>query len=253
MDELSQQLYQNYMSQFKGTTGGSARRFSKRNLRWLKSRLLPLLAGVSRRGRILEVGCGGGQLLGFLAGEGFTGCFGVDIGSEQVALARLAGLDVRHGDLIHELQQFHHEIDAIIAVDVLEHISRERLLEFGQCCLRAIRPGGVILLQTPNGEGLHSGHVIYGDLTHRTIFSESSITQYLKLVGFVGVTVHEAGPCPCSVVGAVQWVVWMATRTVSAFVIMAETGRWPRVLTQNLLCLAYAPASGAEDTIPSTR
>jgi len=244
MDDLSQFLYERYVSRFKAEGAAGIRPLSPNNLRWLRWRLLPLLASVPRTGSILELGCGSGQLLGFLQAEGFTGCRGVDLCHEQVELARAAGADAHPGDLFDELKNATGEFDAILAVDVIEHVSRERMLEFGRLCRKALRPGGVLVIQTPNGEGLHAGHVIYGDLTHRMIFNENSFRQLLRALDFVDIAVHETGPVPVGIQGILRWIAWQTTRIVVIAKVIAETGRRPRILTHEFLGSGRVPAEG---------
>lgn len=250
MDELSRFLYERYVSRFKSEAAAGVRPLSANDRRWLAWRVLPLLAGVPRTGRILELGCGPGQLLGFLRDQGFGGCRGVDLSAEQVALARAAGLEVRQADLFEELRAGPHDCDAIIAVDVLEHVERDRLLEFGRLCHRALRPGGLLIVQTPNGEGVHAGHVIHGDLTHRTIFNESSLRQYLRALDFTDIVVRETAPVPVGLKGVLRWLAWQLVRGVAICGTLAETGRRPRVLTQELLAAGRTPAASARPDAP---
>ena len=42
-----------------------------------------------------------------------------------------------------------------------------------------------MLVQTANGAGLFPAQVIYGDLTHMTIFTPHSLAQLLRASGFV--------------------------------------------------------------------
>lgn len=245
MDDLSRFLYERYVSRFKAD-GADVQALSANNVRWLRGRVLPLLQSVPRSGRVFELGCGPGHLMGFLRDEGYTGCEGVDLCEEQVAIARKAGLVARQGDLFDALRGVTQEYDAIIAVDVIEHIARDRLLEFGELCRNALRPGGVLILQTPNGEGLHAGHVIYGDLTHRTIFNESSLRQYLRALDFDDIVVHETGPVAVGLKNSIRWLAWQCIRLVGIAKVMAETGRRPRVLTQEMLCRAQVAITEAD-------
>jgi len=163
---------------------------------WLERRVLPLLSQLPRTATVCELGCGDGGFLGFLRESGFQHVHGVDWSAEQVALARSRGLDVSAGDLFDALSAAHNAFDLVIAIDVIEHLSHDELLRFGLLLTQALRPGGELLVQTPNGEGLFAGHVIHGDLTHCTIFNESSTNQYLRAFDFVDIRVLETGPVP---------------------------------------------------------
>jgi cyclopropane fatty-acyl-phospholipid synthase-like methyltransferase len=179
-------LYARYVSTFKSDAAQSA----EPSVVWWDHKFLPLLADLDRLAPILEIGCGGGGLLAYLARRGFSHASGIDISTEQIAAARQRGVDARLGDLFDFLPQQTHAFAAILAVDVLEHFSRAELPELAQRIHGALQPGGRLLIQTANGAGLYSGQVIYGDLTHLTIFTPQSLGQLLRPAGFVNLTFY---------------------------------------------------------------
>jgi len=238
-------LYSRYVSAFKAEQGGAGHDLPPSRRAWLKRRVLPLLMQLPRTARICELGCGDGGFLGFLRESGFDDVHGVDWSAEQAALAQARGLDVSVGDLFDVLVAAHEAFDVVVAIDVIEHLSHEQLLRFGPLLMQALRPGGILLLQTPNGEGLFSGHVIHGDLTHCTIFNDSSIKQYLRAFGFEDIQVVETGPVPYGLRGMSRWMLWNIFRFVGQAAVAVESGRVPRVLTQEFLCTARKPRGAA--------
>lgn len=242
-DELSDVLYRDYVRGFKGRDSTSVGGLPATKAAWLDWRLLPLLSHLTRDASILKIGCGDGQLLSFLTSRGFRDLQGVDLCEDQVAIARSRGLNVSCGDLFDALNEIKGSADAIIAIDLIEHLDRTQLPTFGRLVWRALRPGGMLLLQTPNGEGRYAGHVIYGDLTHRVIFNASSLGQFLRAFEFKDVSVHETGPIPQGMRGTIRWLLWQAVRAKARLGIMAETGRRPSVLTQEFLCMCRKPVA----------
>lgn len=96
---------------------------------------------------ILEIGCADGVLLGALAERGAR-ARGIDLSPVAVAAARRRGLDVKEGTL--EELQAEGAFDALIAREVIEHVlSPARFLG---AAARALRPGGLLLVTTPNVE-----------------------------------------------------------------------------------------------------
>jgi SAM-dependent methyltransferase len=235
-DELSDILYEDYVRGFKGIGGESSEVLAPSKERWLSLRLLPLLAHLSPDAVVHEVGCGDGHVLGFLRSRGFRRVKGVDRCADQVRIAQGRGLDVECGDLFGFLAGSEGSVDAVIAIDLIEHLDRTQLPAFAHAVWRALRPGGTFLLQTPNGEGLFAGHVIYGDLTHRTIFNASSLQQFLRAFGFDGIQVGETGPVSNGLVGTLRMVIWNVVRFFGRLAVMAESGRKPIVMTQEILC-----------------
>ena len=98
--------------------------------------------------RLLDVGCGPGILMEEARRRGWA-ADGIDLSQDLAAVAstRNPGSGVMAGD-ITEQGLDGAGYDAIIALDVLEHVvSPSKMMKV---CHEALRPGGLILLQTPN-------------------------------------------------------------------------------------------------------
>lgn len=204
---------------------------------------MPMMKGLAREAQILDLGCGDGGLLAFLAEQGFSNCHGVDCSAEQIALAKTRGVSANVGDLFDELAKRQSSWDAIVAIDVIEHMTKPELARLGQLLVQALRPGGRVVIQTPNGEGVSCGHIVHGDLTHETIFNQSSIVQFLRAFDFQRVVVIETGPIPHSLFGTIRFVGWKAIRVFAQIASLLQTGRWPRVLTATMVATGEKPAA----------
>jgi SAM-dependent methyltransferase len=226
-------LYGTYVSAFKGESGMAEA--------WWDRKYLPLLRGLHRDSPILDLGCGDGRLLAYLGSRGFANAIGVDASEEQVALARVRGVSVEHGDAFEHLQRCQSEYGAIFAVDVLEHLTRAELLRLALLLHSALQPQGTLLIQTANGAGLLPGQVIYGDLTHQTIFTPESLGQLLRPVGFAHLSFYETGPVPIRLRGKLDVAVWSAVKAVARTVRYVETGKRQTIWTENFICRAVKP------------
>jgi len=102
-------------------------------------------------GEVLDVGCGGGAFLARARSLGWR-VVGVEPDRRAVEVARAAhGLDVRAGTL--EEQRFAAgRFDAVTSSHVIEHVHDP--LEFLRECGRVLKPGGRIVVVTPNTESL---------------------------------------------------------------------------------------------------
>jgi 2-polyprenyl-3-methyl-5-hydroxy-6-metoxy-1,4-benzoquinol methylase len=100
-------------------------------------------------GRVLDAGCGAGDLVAELARDGHTAS-GMDVSTEAVALAGR-----RHPDctfLRHSAEELPWPVDAgsldaVVAFEVIEHLLRPRRLLEG--AREGLRPGGGLALTTP--------------------------------------------------------------------------------------------------------
>ena len=238
MTDFRSGLYNRYVSNFKKNSGISGGALNS-HWKWCDSRLLPLLSGLPKSAKILEIGCGSGYFLEYLRNRGFSDARGIDISEEQVSIAREKSLSVELADVFATLEKINGSIDVVVAIDLLEHFSKEEGLRLCDLIRRSLRPAGRVIFRTPNGAGLLAGSLIYGDLTHMAIYNESSLRQLLANVGFEKVSFYETGPVPKNIIGFVRCLFWTCVRAVADIVSMAETGSKQKIWTQNILCCAY--------------
>jgi 2-polyprenyl-3-methyl-5-hydroxy-6-metoxy-1,4-benzoquinol methylase len=234
-------LYESYVSRFKGAAAPVATALTASQETVLARLLRPLVASLPRDARILDIGCGSGGLLQYLGKLGFTAATGIDVSAEQVAIAARRGVKAEVGDLFDVLERSPDTFDGVIAIDLIEHLTKQELSRFGTLLHAALRPGGIVLLQTPNGEGVGCGHIVYGDLTHETIFNESSLNQFFAAFGFREIAVRETGPVPRNVSGVFRTIVWKLIRLAAQVGAFAQAGRWPRILTATIVATARKP------------
>jgi SAM-dependent methyltransferase len=199
----------------------------------------------NRDADILDLGCGYGSLLYFCRQEGFTRAAGVDRSPQQVRLAAQLGIEgVREGDLLDTLSSLPDDSqDVVIAFDVLEHFAKEEVLPLCDEVQRVLRPGGRWLIHVPNGESPFHGRIRYGDFTHETIFTRTSLTQVLHATGFSEVRTFEDKPVIHGMTSLLRRVLWECLRPLLLLYLGVETGGLDRqtILSQNLLAVAVRP------------
>jgi SAM-dependent methyltransferase len=240
MTDFRTRLYDRYVSTFKAdsTLVGDA---LASHWKWCDVRLLPLLAGLPKSAKILELGCGPGYFLEYVRNHGYTDARGIDISEEQVAMAREKRLVAEVDDVFAALDTAAGSLDAVVGIDLLEHFSKDEGLRLCDAIRQALRPGGRVVFRTPNGSALLAGPIVYGDLTHMAIYNQSSLTQLLANAGFEQMSFHETGPIPKNLVGGIRCLIWAVSRALANVVRMAESGGRQQVWTQNILCCAYRP------------
>lgn len=138
--------------------------------------------------RIFEIGYGSGALLGRLHADGYA-VAGIDSG--QAGLAPVPPVPagaLRHG-AASALRPRADEApyDLVLAIHVIEHVADP--IETLSAACRLLRPGGRILVITPDADSL--GLSLFGaawwmleDPTHIALFSPQSLTQALGAAGF---------------------------------------------------------------------
>jgi O-antigen chain-terminating methyltransferase len=105
----------------------------------------------------LDLGCGRGEWLALMRGQGISAT-GLDLNPLMVETCRIYGLQAHCGDAIQYLRQQPQDSLAIITgFHIIEHLPFATLLELFDAALRALRPDGLIIFETPNPENLAVG------------------------------------------------------------------------------------------------
>ena len=115
----------------------------------------------------IDLGCGRGEWLDVLSDEGFA-ALGVDLDSGMLEACRERGYRVKHQDAIEALQELEDFSMAIVSgFHIAEHLPFEVLQILIQESLRVLKPGGLLILETPNPENIKVGtENFYMDPTH---------------------------------------------------------------------------------------
>ena len=118
-------------------------------------------------GEILDIGCGRGEWLAYANQYGFT-THGVDLDAGMLVACQLAGLNASLGDGIETLRALKSESQVVVsAFHVVEHISFDVLRDLVCEAFRVLKPGGILIMETPNPENIIVGsRNFYLDPTH---------------------------------------------------------------------------------------
>lgn len=189
---------------------------------WYLRKWLP----ADKRASILDVACGGGKLLLLFVDQGFTSVHGVDISADQVALARQVTPNVEQGDVIACLKSWPERFDLITGFDIVEHFRKDEVLDFLDAAFNALKPGGRLVLQTPNAESPWGAQHRYGDFTHEVGFNPSALCRLLRLIGLSQIEARECDPPPFgySALSSIRAVLWQAIRLLLKGYNFVETG-----------------------------
>lgn len=212
-ESYRQRIYEHYASGFQDASEvfdtGAATRWGKAYDYYLRN-WLP----ADPKAAILEVACGGGRLLHFLKTRGYVQVSGVDISPEQVRLARQVVETVEEANVIEFLKRHKDTYELIIGLDIVEHFQRDEALHFLDACYSALRPGGGLILQTPNCDSPLGMMNRYGDFTHEIGFSPNSLTRLLRMIGFRAMQAREQGPVPLGygMISTIRAALWKVIR-----------------------------------------
>jgi 2-polyprenyl-3-methyl-5-hydroxy-6-metoxy-1,4-benzoquinol methylase len=195
----------------------------------------------ARQAAILDLGCGHGALLYFARRAGYTNVSGIDGSPAQIEAARRLEIDgVKAGEILPMLRAAPaNSLDAVIAYDVIEHLTKDELIDVTDEVFRTLKPGGRWIVHAPNGLSPFCGVMAYGDLTHEMAFTPESLTQLFLSGGFKSATFHEDPPAVRGPKSFVRAVLWRLIRQIYRAALVIETGMTDyRVFTINLTAVA---------------
>jgi len=172
----------------------------------IKERLsayLPVLTeyGVTPElGSALDIGCGRGEWLELLRGAGFD-AKGCDINADMVQTCKDRGLNVERTDALRYLRSTPPESLAVIsAMHVIEHLPLKTIIEFLDASLAALKPGGILILESPNPQNVLVGaHTFYLDPTHQRPLPMQLTHFLLEARGFFETRAFGLHPYPSSI------------------------------------------------------
>ena len=157
----------------------------------------PLSSLLKPAGPILDLGCGRGEWLSLLANQGWQ-VLGVDSSELVVDVARENGLEVQLGDLLTVLEaQPANSLAAVTAFQVIEHLPFETIVALVHAAFRALLPGGILLLETPNPENIQvAAYSFWMDPTHKKPIPPPLIMDLSYHAGFRDGLVLRQNPWP---------------------------------------------------------
>lgn len=153
------------------------------------------LLPTDKTARILDIGCGGGHCLAYLKRKDYINMVGIDQSPElvQFVIQEIWPQTIQTEALTY-LRQHLGEFNILIANDFIEHLPKQTIEEFLQLCRTTLRPGGKLLIKTPNMGNILASRCRYLDFTHEVGFTEDSIYQVCANAGFTKVTIHPEFP-----------------------------------------------------------
>lgn len=146
---------------------------------------------------VVDLGCGRGEFLGLLREAGIESR-GVEGSAHAVRECREKGLDVVGGDLVEFLSsQATSSLGGVFAAQVAEHLLPPALAALLAEAHRALRRGGLLILETVNAASALAFHEVFvRDLTHERPLHPETLRFMAAAAGFVEARIEMRSPVP---------------------------------------------------------
>jgi SAM-dependent methyltransferase len=146
--------------------------------------------GLVGRGRLLEVGAGSGGFVRVALARGWK-VDATEVSESGLQALRATGATVFAGDLASG-NYADAQFDLVVSVEVIEHLPAP--LDHVREMWRVTRPGGLLVLTTPNFNGLSRRYLGIRwrviDPEHLGYFTPSTLLRLLRDVGYTSVRVR---------------------------------------------------------------
>ncbi len=161
----------------------------------IAARQAAYLAAYAGQAEVLDIGCGRGEFLSLLREANIT-CRGVDANPAMVTRCRGKGLDVIQAEGIEYLAGLPNQtLGGVFCAQMIEHLEPARVIGFVQLCSRKLRPGGVLIIETPNPGCLSVfADGFYKDFTHVRPYHPASLKFLLESAGFLNIELKFSSP-----------------------------------------------------------
>jgi 2-polyprenyl-3-methyl-5-hydroxy-6-metoxy-1,4-benzoquinol methylase len=138
-------------------------------------------------GKVLEIGCGHGIMLGRFKDAGID-AYGLDLSDEAVKVCRAKNLEAVSGEVISHLKNLQaNSLGGIFCAHVIEHLDPTGAFELISESFRVLKKGSKIIFITPNAKDLRTTERFWLDITHVRPYPEKLMEFLLLRQGFAGV------------------------------------------------------------------
>ncbi len=144
---------------------------------------------------VLDLGCGRGEFLDFLAHENIP-CEGIDSNEQMAAQCRERGHSCRVADILEALAPYpDNSLGGIFSSQVVEHLPPDYVRRLIDLAYNKLAPGSYIVLETLNPTSVFAlVNVYFLDMTHQQPIHPRALEFLLENAGFQDVEIQYSSP-----------------------------------------------------------
>lgn len=137
-----------------------------------------------KKARVVDLGCGQGEFLYFLKKNGYNNILGIDLIEKNVQICKSRGLKAKKYDLQKYVNNVKNKSDVFILSNVLEHFTKEEIIEILKGLYKRLNNGGSIFIIIPNCNNIYGLATFFSDITHKSALIEKSFDDLLSYTRF---------------------------------------------------------------------
>ena len=135
--------------------------------------------------KILDIGCGIGSFLAACKMGEYCNVEGIDLSEEMIKIANEFDVpEAKLGELNEFLKDKNSQFDVITGMDIIEHFTKDELMDLIETIKKALKPNGMVIFRTPNLDATFGNLFANGDFTHENYLNKNSATQLMMAMGF---------------------------------------------------------------------
>ena len=180
--------YVEFENRFRGDSG---------DVEAAQKRYVTLFPSAPESGRIIDIGCGRGEMLTLLEAEGYD-ALGIDTDPGMVEVCKAKGLPAVVDNGVHFLSQTADDsLKGIFCAQVVEHLITQEMEQLVRLAFRTLRVGGVLVVETINPRSSFAlGNHFYADTSHVRPVHPETLRYICEQIGFGTVRLEERSPHP---------------------------------------------------------
>jgi 2-polyprenyl-3-methyl-5-hydroxy-6-metoxy-1,4-benzoquinol methylase len=137
----------------------------------------------NKAAKILEIGPGNGLTLRLLMDMGYTNTTGLEVDARLAEAAKAKGynvLNVPADSLPATLRAQANCWDLVFCMHVIEHVPKDKQVDFIQSTNTCLAKNGYFVCETPNALSPVANYFRHNDWTHTSIFTQDSLSFLLR-------------------------------------------------------------------------
>jgi 2-polyprenyl-3-methyl-5-hydroxy-6-metoxy-1,4-benzoquinol methylase len=158
--------------------------------KYFKKNFITLLPK-NKEAKILEIGFGNGFFLEAMQDNGYNNFTGIEIGAAQYEFVKknITNKVFLVKDTFKFLKENPEKFDAIVLIEVIEHIPKQRVIELVKLVNSSLKKKGIVIIKVPNISNPLMLRSRYSDFTHEVGFTKESLYQILHCANFKKINV----------------------------------------------------------------